>query len=138
MEFRKTRYNEAKRHFENAIEYSPGKRYGIAMSNLGAVYENLNFPMQAEIQYKESINASRYKKGYLNLAGLYFKRGYYNESIQVALEGLKHHPTELDLLYLLGKSFLVTQQLDRARKVYREIYRINPNYKDVGYILTIL
>ena len=98
--FRKGQYVLAKKNFENAILQSPNKRYGVALNNLGVIYEIENNMVLAQRFYIDSIEANYYYKAYINLIRLYVKNKDHNQAIKLIKNARERYPSNRDLLLL--------------------------------------
>lgn len=106
--FRQKRFKESKAEFLRACELEP--RYGTAANNLGAVYEKEGNLVQAEQLYKQSIDQGRDRNGFLNLAGLYYRRGNPPATLAVLQEAQKVYRYDSEIAGLIQQVSGASQQ----------------------------
>jgi len=95
--WRRREWRAAAECFTNAINVSPGKKYGIAYNNLGVVYEATGEKEKALGLYEESIRLSNYNLAYGNLGRFLIEEGRVPEAREVLEKGISYYPQDAEI-----------------------------------------
>lgn len=123
-------YKEAKILFEQMNDQNG---LATACNNLGTAYENIGDIKNAEIQYKEAIQRSKEFESLellafseTSLAGLYIKKGNYNEAEKLLLNSLESAKklgsgeTELTAYQYLTELYIKTKDPEKATMYFNK------------------
>jgi len=95
--WRRREWRAAAECFTNAINVSPGKKYGIAYNNLGVVYEATGEKEKALGLCEESIRLSNYNLAYGNLGRFLIEEGRVPEAREVLEKGISYYPQDAEI-----------------------------------------
>ena len=93
----------AKQSFEQAIAVAPGAGYGTAFNSLGSVVELEGDLDRAGELYYRSIQLSRDRNGYLNLARMLIDRGDDEVARDLLREAVGHYPMDVEIVRALER-----------------------------------
>jgi tetratricopeptide (TPR) repeat protein len=107
------RFDEARKHFDKAIEVYPG--YASAYHSLGVVESMTNNRDKARADFEKAISIdSKFVAAYLDLSRILYAEQRYAEAQTVLGKALASDPDNLEILTSLARADLLTGNLDAA------------------------
>ncbi|MEM6962479.1 MAG: tetratricopeptide repeat protein [Myxococcota bacterium] len=131
-------WDSARSAFEQAIVIEP--ELFKAYYKLAQVLEQADEPQQALHQYTEAIQRGpRFIEAYVSLGRLYYDLGFYSESAQVLLGGLRvvlpGTDEKADLHPMLGAVYQEQDRYDSAIEEFRSALELSPGMRDALFSL---
>jgi len=122
---------------EEGLRYNPDD-FDLLLTQAGAyrIYAGLANDQalvgQAETYYSMAINKNPYSTNpRRGLLGLYMIQEKYAEAIEQAKAILRIDPTDGDVTFRLAQAYEKSAKVGRAKTLYKELLRVNPNQEDV-------
>ena len=126
---------EAKKHYERALELAPG--WWVTYTNLGLIYEKEGDFDKAKDLYMTAIKNINDPLAYQNLAVLEFKTEAPRESVELATSGLKYFPNNPTLNFVAALSYYKLGDKISALTYAQKTYFLHPSAQTLGAVQRI-
>jgi tetratricopeptide (TPR) repeat protein len=116
--------------YENILQIDSNFTYGLY--NLARVYEELKQPSKAILVYEKLTDVAGFDLDILKrMYDIYYGYKDYEKCLEVIRYALKVDPYSSLFLQQLGALYVVLNRDGEARKVFEELYFLNPDNKNI-------
>lgn len=137
VSLRAGKYPEAIRHFQRAVERSPG--LPTAYANLGLSFYMAGRPDRAKEAYQKALAiTTTYPVAHNNLGNLLLDEGLHMAAVEEYRRAIALNPSYANAHYNLGQALSRAGDREQAVEAYREAVRLDPRMAEGWYNLAAL
>lgn len=135
--YQSANYEEALEHFKKALAIKPEsmeikKAIAATYFQLAAKLYKKNNLIQAKDYFYQSLKYYPLPETYQNLSLVLLKLKKYNETKQIANEGLKFNPKSKELLFVLAECYKEEKNLEKLLDVFKELHKYYPTDLEIA------